>query len=76
MQNLSRKRKPIVCIIEEEKDFLMTLLASWYEMAVWSTTTIQPKYLIKIGDYRYSVSYEFIYNKADIHATENSIEGF
>lgn len=54
----------------------MTLLASWYEMAVWSTTTIQPKYLIKIGDYRYSVSYEFIYNKADIHATENSIEGF
>lgn len=54
----------------------MMLPASPYETDVWSTATIQPDYLIKIGDCKYSVPYEFIGKKVDIHATENSIEVF
>lgn len=61
---------------EEEKDFLMPLPASPYETAVWSTATIQPDYLINIGDCQYSVPYEFIGKKVDIRSTENCIEVF
>ena len=64
----------ISSFIEEEKDFLMPLLASSYEMAVWSTAAIQPDYLITIGNCKYSVPYEFIGKKVDIRATENSTE--
>ena len=64
----------ISSFIEEEKDFLMPLPASSYEMAVWSTATIQPDYLITIGNCKYSVPYEFIGKKVDIRATENSTE--
>ena len=66
----------VSAFIEEEKDFLMPLPASPYETAVWSTATIQPDYLIKIGDCKYSVPYEFIGKKVDIRVTENSIEVF
>ncbi len=61
---------------EEEKDFLMPLPASPYETAVWSTATIQPDYLISVGDCKYSVPYEFIGKKVDIRTTENCIEAF
>lgn len=64
----------ISSFIEEEKDFLMPLPASSYEMAVWSTAAIQPDYLITIGNCKYSVPYEFIGKKVDIRATENSTE--
>lgn len=71
-----KKGSRLSAFIEEEKDFLMPLPASLYETAVWSTATIQPDYLIKIGDCKYSVPYEFIGKKVDIRATENSIEVF
>lgn len=61
---------------EEEKDFLMPLPASPYETAVWGTATIQPDYLISVGDCKYSVPYEFIGKKVDIRATEKCIEVF
>ena len=68
-----KKGSRLSAFLEEEKDFLMPLPASPYETAVWSTATIQPDYLIKIGDCKYSVPYEFIGKKVDIRATENSI---
>ena len=71
-----KKGSRLSAFIEEEKDFLMPLPASPYETAVWSTATIQPDYLIKIGDCKYSVPYEFIGKKVDIRVTENSIEVF
>lgn len=71
-----RKGSRLTAFLEEEKDFLMPLPASPYETAVWSTATIQPDYLIKIGDCKYSVPYEFIGKKVDIRATESSIEVF
>jgi len=60
----------------EEKDFLMPLPASPYESAVWSTATIQPDYLISVGECKYSVPYEFIGKKVDIRTTDKVIEVF
>ena len=71
-----KKGSRLSAFLEEERDFLMPLPASPYETAVWSTATIQPDYLIKIGDCKYSVPYEFIGKKVDIRVTENSIEVF
>lgn len=71
-----RKGSRLSAFIEEEKDFLMPLPASPYETAVWSTATIQPDYLISVGDCKYSVPYEFIGKKVEIRTTENSIEIF
>ena len=71
-----RKGSRLSAFIEEERDFLMPLPASPYETAVWSTATIQPDYLITVGNCKYSVPYEFIGKKVDIRTTENSIEVF
>ena len=71
-----KKGSRLTAFIEEEKDFLMPLPASPYETAVWSTATIQPDYLITVGNCKYSVPYEFIGKKVDIRTTENSIEVF
>ena len=71
-----KKGSRLSAFLEEERDFLMPLPASPYETAVWSTATIQPDYLITVGDCKYSVPYEFIGKKVDIRAAENSIEVF
>ena len=54
----------------------MPLPASPYETAVWSTATIQPDYLIRVGECKYSVPYEFISKEVDIRSTEKCIEVF
>lgn len=71
-----RKGSRYTAFIGEEKDFLMPLPASPYETAVWSTATIQPDYLITVGDCKYSVPYEFIGKEVDIRTTEKCIEVF
>ena len=71
-----KKGSRLSAFLEEERDFLMPLPASPYETAVWSTATIQPDYLITVGNSKYSVPYEFIGKKVDIRAAENSIEVF
>lgn len=71
-----KKGSRLSAFLEEERDFLVPLPASPYETAVWSTTTIQPDYLITVGNCKYSVPYEFIGKKVDIRAAENSIEVF
>ena len=71
-----KKGSRLLAFLEEERDFLMPLPASPYETAVWSTATIQPDYLITVGNCKYSVPYEFIGKKVDIRAAENSIEVF
>lgn len=71
-----KKGSRLAAFLDEEKDFLMPLPASTYETAVWSTATIQPDYLITVGDCKYSVPYEFIGKKVDIRTTEKSIEVF
>ncbi len=61
---------------KEEKSFLQPLPASPYEMAVWSTATIQPDYLITVEKNKYSVPYEFIGHTVDIRYTSKTIEVF
>lgn len=71
-----RKGSRLSAFLEEEKSFLIPLPASPYETAVWSAATIQPDYLISVGDCKYSVPYEFIGKKVDIRAAGNTIEVF
>ena len=71
-----KKGSRFSAFIEEEKDFLIPLPASPYETAVWMSATIQPDYLITVGDCKYSVPYEFIGKKVDIRSTESTIEVF
>ncbi|HZJ82729.1 MAG TPA: IS21 family transposase [Clostridia bacterium] len=61
---------------EEEKPFLLPLPTSPYEMAVWSTATIQSDYLITVGKCKYSIPYEFIGHTVDIRYTSKTIEVF
>ena len=52
----------------------MPLPASPYETAVWSTATIQPDYLISVGESKYSVPNEFIGKKLrDIDIKKDSL---
>lgn len=61
---------------EEEREFLQPLPASRFEMAVWSKATIQPDYLISVGNCKYSVPYEYIGKTVDIRTSEKTIEVF
>jgi hypothetical protein len=54
----------------------MPLPASPYEAAIWSDVTIQPDYLITVGNCKYSVPYEYIGKKVEIRTTEKCIEVF
>ncbi len=71
-----KKGSRLTAFEEEEKSFLMPLPASPYETAVWSKATIQPDYLITVGNCKYSVPYEFIGKEVEIRTTEKSIEVF
>lgn len=71
-----RKGSRLTAFLEEEKDFLMRLPDTPYEVAVWSSATISPNYLITVGDCQYSVPYTYIGKKVDIRATTRSIEVF
>lgn len=66
----------LIAFEEEESSFLMPLPASPYETAIWSKATIQPDYLITVGECKYSVPYEFIGKEVEIRSTEKSIEVF
>ena len=61
---------------DEEKEFLMPLPASPYETAIWSKATIQPDYLISVGECKYSVPYEYIGKEVEVRSTEDCIEAF
>ena len=61
---------------EEEKEYLMPLPASPYETAIWSKATIQPDYLITVGECKYSVPYEYIGKEVEIRSTEKTVEVF
>ena len=60
----------------EEKSYLMPLPASPYEAAVWSAATIQPDYLIAVGNCKYSVPYEYIGKRVEVRVTEKTVEVF
>ncbi|KPU42712.1 integrase core domain protein [Oxobacter pfennigii] len=71
-----KKGSRLTAFEEEEKSFLMPLPAFSYETAIWSKATIQPDYLITVGDCKYSVPYEFIGKEVELRTTQKSIEVF
>ncbi|MCR5604046.1 MAG: IS21 family transposase [Lachnospiraceae bacterium] len=71
-----RKGSRLSAFEEEEKIYLMPLPATPYESAVWSKATIQPDYLINVGDVKYSVPHDLIGKEVDIRATDKVIEVF
>lgn len=71
-----KKGSRVTAFEEEEKSFLMPLPASPYETAVWSKASIQPDYLITVGECKYSVPHEFIGKEVEIRTGDNCIEVF
>ncbi|SIS66900.1 IS21 family transposase [Salimicrobium salexigens] len=61
---------------EEEKFALAPLPTSAYEMATWTTATVQPDYHIKADTKFYSVPYDYINCTVDIRITRNIVEVF
>lgn len=60
----------------EEKPFLLLLPASAYELAVWSTATVQADYLITVDKVKYSVPFDLIGQQVDIRYTSKVVEVF
>ncbi|WP_173915206.1 IS21 family transposase [Halobacillus sp. Marseille-Q1614] len=62
--------------LEEEKFALMPLPTSSYEMATWTTATVQPDYHIKADSKFYSVPYDYIKCTVDVRMTRTIVEVF
>lgn len=62
--------------LEEEKDHLLPLPASAYELASWQKAIVQYDYLITVDKIQYSVPYEYIKHEVDIRVTGKVIEVF
>lgn len=60
----------------EEKLFLLPLLATPFELAVWKVTTVQYNYHISAEHMNYSVPYEYIKQQVDVRLTRTTVEIF
>ncbi|MDR2983141.1 MAG: IS21 family transposase [Puniceicoccales bacterium] len=60
----------------EEKDYLLPLPKTAYELAQWKVATVQFNYHIAIQKHYYSVSHEYIKQKVDVRITKNVVEVF
>jgi len=62
--------------LEEEKALLLPLPASPYELATWSTASVQYDYCIIADKNHYSVPYEYIRHQVDVRMTSKTVEVF
>ena len=62
--------------LEEEKEFLLPLPKTPYELAIWKTATVQYNYHIAVDKMYYSVPYEYIKHEVDVRMTRNVVEVF
>lgn len=62
--------------LEEEKALLLPLPTSQYELATWSTASVQYDYCIIIDKNHYSVPYEYIRHQVDVRITSKTVEVF
>jgi transposase len=60
----------------EERDFLLPLPKSAFELAEWRTATVQFNYHISIDGQNHSVPHEYIKRKIDARITRNTVEAF
>lgn len=73
------QKKPgcrLSAFLEEEKNTLMPLPTTSYELAYWKTAIVQFNYHISIEKMHYSVPYEYIKHQVDVRITRNTIEFF
>jgi transposase len=63
-------------LFADEKDFLLPLPKSAFELAEWKTATVQFNYHISACGQNYSVPHEYIKRKVDVRMTRNTIEVF
>lgn len=54
---------------EEEKAFLMPLPQTPFELSPWRIAAVAPNYHITVDKMNYSVPYEYIKRKVDVHVT-------
>jgi transposase len=60
----------------EEKDFLLPLPKSAFELAEWKTATVQFNCHISVDGRNCSVPHEYIKRKVDVRITRNTVEVF
>lgn len=60
----------------EEKQLLLPLPATRYELAVFKQATVQYNYHIAVDYMYYSVPYQYIKSKVDVRITEHTVEVF
>lgn len=62
--------------LEEEKAMLLPLPTSPYELATWSTASVNYDYHIMADKNHYSVPYEYIQHQVDVRITSKTVEVF
>lgn len=62
--------------LEEEKNTLLPLPATPYELAYWKTAIVQFNYHISTDKMHYSVPYEYIKHEVELRITRNIVEIF
>jgi transposase len=66
-----------IVFFEEERDLLMPLPQTLYEIASWKKATVAFNYHIKCADgHYYSVPYEYIKHQVDVRLTSRMVEVF
>ncbi len=61
---------------DQEREMLLPLPATPYELAVWKIATVQFNYCITVEKMHYSVPYEYIKHKVDVRITNSVVEVF
>ncbi len=62
--------------LAEEKDYMLPLPASPYELAQWSKAKVQPNCHIAFQRKFYSVPFEYLGEQVDVRATQSAVEVF
>jgi hypothetical protein len=62
--------------LAEEKDYMLSLPESPYELAQWGSAKVQPNCHIAFDRKFYSVPFEYLGEQADIRATQHTVEIF
>lgn len=62
--------------LTEEKEMLMPLPVTAYELAIWKKAIVQLNYHVSVEKMLYSVPYEYIKQEVDIRITQTTIEIF
>ena len=62
--------------LEEEKDLLLPLPGSRYELAEWKDATVQFNYHISVERMLYSVPYQYLHKRVSVRLTMTTVEIF